>query len=311
MNSLDNLAKLKKIKCLLLDMDGTFYMGNQILPGSLEFLAAIQKKDIKVLFLTNNSSRSAKYYVEKLVKMGVDHPFLNVLTSGQAVGEYALKYFPNQRVFLLANQIVTDEMKEIGLLIDNQNPQYVLITYDTELTYEKLDRVCYFVRAGLPYIASHPDFNCPTEYGFAPDIGSTIAYIEASTGRKPDLIIGKPNSLIIDQAIRIVNQNNFKTGVEEAEAATGKRQKTTIHNFKSDNSAAITDIAEDTTAEIDKSQIAMVGDRLYTDIEAAIRSDILGILVMSGETDHQMLLESSTKPDLIFDTLFDILPYLA
>lgn len=159
-------------------------------------------------------------------------------------------------------------MIEMGLLIDNQNPDYVLITYDTELTYEKLDRVCYFVRAGLPYIASHPDINCPTEYGFAPDIGATIAYIEASTGRKPDAIIGKPNSLIIDQAIEIINHN------------------------------------------MDKSEIAMVGDRLYTDIEAAIQSNILSILVLSGETNQQMLLESTIKPDLVFDNLFDIVTYL-
>ena len=271
MNSFDNLTKLKKIKGLLLDLDGTFYMGNQILPGSLEFLSEIKKKDIKVLFLTNNSSRSANYYIKKLIKMGVEEPFLNVLTSGQAVGKYVLKHFPNQRVFLLANQIVTDEMAEMGLLIDNHDPEYVLITYDTELTYEKLDRVCYFVRSGLPYIASHPDFNCPTEYGFAPDIGATIAYIEASTGRKPDAIIGKPNSLIIDQAIEILNQAIVKSKITESTTSE-------LQTYKS----------KTTISAITKSEVAMVGDRLYTDIEAAIQSKILSILVMSGETNQQM-----------------------
>ncbi|HHT25276.1 MAG TPA: HAD-IIA family hydrolase [Clostridiaceae bacterium] len=298
MNSPENLARLKNIKCLLLDMDGTFYTGNHILPGSLEFLAEIKKKDIRVLFLTNNSSRSANFYIKKLIKLGVEKPFLNVLTSGQAIGEYALKHFPNQRVYLLANQIVTDEMTEIGLLIDNQNPEYVLITYDTELTYEKLDRVCYFIRAGLPYIASHPDFNCPTEYGFAPDIGATIAYIEASTGRRPDAIIGKPNSLMIDQAIEIVNQAIVKSEIVELTTAGSQNIKSTTNE------------SEATTTMITKSEIAMIGDRLYTDIEAAIQSNILGILVMSGETDRQMLLESTIKPDLVFDTLFDIVPYL-
>ncbi|NLJ71111.1 MAG: HAD-IIA family hydrolase [Clostridiaceae bacterium] len=258
--------KLKDIKCLFLDMDGTFYVGNQILPGSLEFLREAAKRDLEILFLTNNSSRSAEYYVEKLKNMGVKSPFLNVLTSGQATGRYVLKNFPTQKGFLLANSIVTAEMEKIGLQIDEQNPDYVLITYDTELDYKKLDRVCHFVRAGLPYIASHPDFNCPMEYGFAPDIGATIAYVAASTGREPDVIIGKPHKFIIEDAISLVNQK--------------------------------------------KEHIAMVGDRLYTDIAAAIDNGLLGILVMSGETDQKMLAKSEIKPDLVFERLIDIVGFL-
>lgn len=127
--------------------------------------------------------------------MGVREPFLNVLTSGQATAGFALQKFPKQKAYLLANEIVTVEMLEAGINVDYENPDYVMITYDTELTYEKLDRVCFHLRSDLPYIASHPDLNCPMEYGFAPDIGATIAYIEASTGRRPDYIIG--NQILI------------------------------------------------------------------------------------------------------------------
>jgi len=127
---------LKNIKCFFLDLDGTFYLGDQILPGSLEFLEEIEKRSLKVLFVTNNSSRSANYYVEKLKKMGVREPFLNVLTSGQATAGFALQKFPKQKAYLLANEIVTVEMLEAGINVDYENPDYVMITYDTELTYE-------------------------------------------------------------------------------------------------------------------------------------------------------------------------------
>jgi len=261
-----HVEKLKDIKCMFLDMDGTFYLGNQILPGSLEFLRDAAERDLKILFLTNNSSRSAEYYVEKLKNMGVQPPFLNVLTSGQTTGRYVLKNYPSQKGFILANSIVTAEMKKIGLQIDEHSPDYVLITYDTELDYKKLDRLCHFVRGGLPYIASHPDFNCPVEYGFAPDIGATIAYVAASTGREPDVIIGKPHKYIIEDAISLVNEK--------------------------------------------KEHIAMVGDRLYTDIAAAIDNGLLSVLVMSGETDQKMLDSSEMRPDLVFQQLVDIVTFL-
>lgn len=258
----ENLERLQQVKCFFLDLDGTFYLENQILPGSLEFLDEMLLRNIKVLFLTNNSSKSASFYLEKLQRMGVREPFLKVLTSGNATCNYAKRKFLGKKAFLLANHLVKAEMLEQGLLIDDRQPDYVIITYDTELDYHKLDRVCHFVRQGLPYIASHPDFNCPMEYGFAPDIGATIAYIEASTGRRPDLILGKPYAGLLDEALQLMNCQS--------------------------------------------EEVAMVGDRLYTDIEAAIRHQLLGILVMSGETDARMLAESTTKPDLIYPNLIDI-----
>ena len=258
----EKLKQLKNIKCFFLDLDGTIYLGNKILPGTLEFLEEMKKRDIKVLFLTNNSSKSAEFYVEKLKNMGVKSPFLNVFTSGQAAYSYVKDKFPNKKAFLFANKIVSEDMHSKGLQIDNEHPDYVLITYDTELDYHKMDRVCYYVRKGLPYIASHPDFNCPTEYGFAPDIGATIAYIEACTGRRPDLIVGKPNATIIDEAVDLVN--------------------------------------------VPKNRIAMVGDRLYTDVEAAIQNGLLGVLVLSGETNSKMLKESSIKPHLVYNRLIDL-----
>jgi ribonucleotide monophosphatase NagD (HAD superfamily) len=124
------------------------------------------------LFLTNNSSKSAEAYVQKLRRLGVAEPFLNVLTSGQAAGRYVLERFPGRRAYVLGNAFLRDELTRMGVTIDDEHPDYVLIGYDTTLDYPKMTRVCDLVRAGLPYVATHPDFNCPTETGFAPDIGA-------------------------------------------------------------------------------------------------------------------------------------------
>lgn len=262
----DIRERLAGIRCFLLDMDGTFYLGNQLLDGSLEFLNKVQSTGRQALFLTNNSSKSAQVYIEKLRRMGVRDPFLRVLTSGQAAGQYALKAFPGQAAFVLGTDMLRKELQSIGITLNEQKPEYVIVGYDTTLDYAKMTRVCDLVRSGLPYIATHPDFNCPTETGFAPDIGAIIAFIEASAGRRPDVIIGKPYRGIVDEAMRI-------TGLQ-------------------------TD------------QLAMVGDRLYTDIAMSVRHGMLGILVLTGEAQHEDIVKSPDQPDLIFGRLSDMIEYL-
>lgn len=251
--------RLKNIRCFMLDMDGTFYLGERILAGSLDFIKRLNETGRDFLFLTNNSSHNARYYVKRLGRMGLEVDANHILTSGQATASIVLKRFPDGRAFVLGNEFLMEELREEGVRIDPQSPDYVIVGYDTTLDYAKMTAVCDFVRAGLPYVATHPDFNCPTETGFAPDIGAIIAFIAASTGRRPDLIVGKPYGGIVDAAL----------------ARTG----------------------------LAKSQLAMVGDRLYTDIKTGIDHGILSILVMTGETTPDMLRESETQPDLVFDSL--------
>jgi len=257
------MGALDRVKCFLLDMDGTFYLGDRLIDGSLEFIEAVVRSGRDYLFLTNNSSHNAAHYVKKLARMGLRVSREKVLTSGQATAAAALARRPGERAFVLGNSYLLEELSEEGVVIDQVNPDYVLIGYDTTLTYAKMTAVCDFVRAGLPYIATHPDFNCPTETGFAPDIGAIIAFIEASAGRRPDLIVGKPHRGIVDAAIG-------RTGYAAGE-------------------------------------MAMVGDRLYTDIETGLRHGMTAILVMTGETTPEMLEASRTKPDMIYGRLYDIM----
>ena len=247
--------ELKDVKCFLLDMDGTFYLGNQLIEGSLSFIDKVVSSGRDFMFLTNNSSHNANFYVQKLAKMGLSIDRSKVMTSGEATCEKINELYPGKRAFVLGNEFLLEEFAEAGIPVDNENPEIVVIGFDTTLTYQKMWDVCNFVRAGLP-------FNCPTETGLMPDIGAIMDFIEASTGRRPDLIVGKPYTGIVEAVKR-------RTG-------------------------------------LNVNELAMVGDRLYTDIETGLRSGMLSILVMSGETTEEMLAESKTTPDLKFGRLSDM-----
>ena len=257
---------IQDVRCFLLDMDGTFYLGEKIIPGSLDFIRRVEETGRDFLFLTNNSSHNAAFYVQRLKRMGLEIGREKVLTSGEATAAVVKEMYPGKRAFVLGNEFLIEEMREAGVMVDMQNPEIVVAGYDTTLDYKKMTAVCDFVRAGLPYIATHPDFNCPTETGFAPDLGAIMAFIEASTGRKADRVVGKPHTGIVQAALR-------RTGLSAG-------------------------------------QMAMVGDRLYTDIETGLKSGMLSILVLSGETTPQMLAEYPNKPDLVFDRLADMIPLL-
>lgn len=258
--------RLAKIRCFLLDMDGTFYLGDRLIDGSLDFLEALRRTGRTARFLTNNSSKSAAVYDEKLRRMGVDACWRDVITSGHAAAHYCMAHFPGKKCFLLGNPMLAEELTALGLTLTEDEPDYVLAAFDTTLDYQKLCRVCDFIREGKPYIATHPDFNCPTETGFVPDLGAFMALIEASTGRKADVVIGKPNAGIVEEALR----------------RTGFRRE----------------------------EMAMVGDRLYTDVATGVNHGMTGILVLSGEADMDAVAASDVKPDLIFGKLSDMIPYL-
>lgn len=258
---------LSGVRCFLLDMDGTFYLGDRLIDGSLDFLEAVRRTGRDAWFLTNNSSKSASAYVEKLTRMGVPEPFRHqVITSGHAAARYLLEHFPGGRGYLLGNEVLRAELTAMGLSFTEDAPDYVLVAFDTTLDYAKLCRVCDLIRAGIPYIATHPDLNCPTETGFIPDVGAFMALIEASTGRKADVILGKPHAGI----------------VQEAAARTGYVP----------------------------GEMAMVGDRLYTDVATGVRHGMKGILVLSGEATMADVAASDVQPHLIFDRLSEMIPYL-
>ena len=258
--------RLAGVRCFLLDMDGTFYLGDRLIDGSLEFLDALARTGRTARFLTTNSSKSARVYTEKLARMGVPEVYRDVISSGHAAAHYCMAHFPGKRCYLLGNPMLREEMLSMGLNVVDGECDYVLVAFDTTLDYAKMTRVCDEIRAGKPYIATHPDYNCPTETGFIPDMGAIMAFIEASTGRKADVILGKPYRGIVDEALS-------RTGYQ-------------LH------------------------EMAMVGDRLYTDVATGVNHGMLGILVLSGEATMEDVKTSEVKPDLIFGRLADMIEYL-
>lgn len=193
---------LDKIELFALDMDGTIYLGEQWIDGAQQFLKKIVSSGRKYVFLTNNSSKNPEAYVQKLNRMGLSVSEDSIVTSGQATIYYLQTHFPGAKVFLLGNELLTEEFENAGIRLDNKEPDVVVTAFDTSLDYKKMCMVCDFVRAGLPYIATHPDYNCPTATGFIPDAGSIHAFIHASAFRFPDRIIGKPYGDMMDYLLQ-------------------------------------------------------------------------------------------------------------
>lgn len=197
------MEQLANIRTFLLDMDGTVFLGEKLLPGAVEFIELLDAHGIQYLFLTNNSSKHRGLYAEKLARLGLTVSEDKIFTSGEATAIYIHKAKPGAKIYLVGTPALEDEFRSHGfqLVDESEMPDYAVLGFDTTLTYKKLWRLCDLARAGVPYIATHPDFNCPIEGGFMPDIGAMMALIEASTGKQPDVIVGKPHQPIIEAVV--------------------------------------------------------------------------------------------------------------
>lgn len=182
---------LENIKCYLLDMDGTIYLSGKPIDGAIEAVERM-RRNARVIFLTNNTSSGHADYVNKLNKIGFKVRSEDIYTAGDATIDYlAVNYF-RKKIFLLGTNSLREQFNESKIILDDKNPDLVVIGFDTSLTYANLEKACTFIRTGTPYILTHPDLNCPTSTGYIPDVGSFAALIEASTEIKPIEICGKP-----------------------------------------------------------------------------------------------------------------------
>jgi len=217
-----NIEKLKGIQCFLMDMDGTIFLGDQLLPGAHEWLDLLAARRIPYYFLTNNSSKSQVEYAQKLGCLGLQIPETLIFTSGEATAIYLAKHYPGASLYVVGTPPLQEEFARHGFTLTENDPEVAVLGFDTTLTYAKLWQLCDLVVAGKPYIATHPDINCPTPEGFKPDIGAMIELVATSTGRRPDVIVGKPNEPIV-QAIA------HKTGLPlEEHCMVGDRLYTDI-----------------------------------------------------------------------------------
>ena len=182
--------ELKKIKLFVLDMDGTIYLGEKILPGAIEFVKTARESGRKVAFFTNNASKNPMNYVDKLNRMGFGATRNDIVTAGDVTIEYLKRNHPNEAVYLVGTPALEQSFVENGITL-SENANIVVSSFDTTLTYEKLVIACDLIRNGAKFYCTHPDFNCPTENGFIPDSGAIAALITASTNVLPKYF-GKP-----------------------------------------------------------------------------------------------------------------------
>lgn len=193
---------LKQVKCFILDMDGTFYLGNRIFDGSLEFLESLKRYGKSFFFFTNNSSRNARYYRQKLAKMGCVVQEKDILTSNQVIMKYIKENWKDSSIYLVGNDYLREDFENAGIRLVQDHPDVVVVGFDTTLEYQRISRACHSIRNGVPFFAVNPDFNCPIEGGFLPDCGSICALITASTGVKP-VVFGKPTRYTLQYILDI------------------------------------------------------------------------------------------------------------
>ena len=255
-------AGLSNVKAVFLDLDGTIYLGSNLIEGALEFLDRCDEKGVKRFFLSNNSSRSVSQYVEKLHKMNIPCSAEDVLLSTHDL----LSWLSNNGVtktWAIATEGICDMMDSVGISTKDDSPEYIVLGYDTEISYEKIAKASIHLHKGVPLVASHPDMVCPSPDGGLPDVGAYLAMLKATTGIEPVHITGKPNPGMIMHKIE-------ELGFSPEECA-------------------------------------MVGDRLYTDMEMASRAGCVSVLVLSGEATLEDLELSNIDVDIVVNSVDSLL----
>ena len=188
------LEKLKSKRLFLLDMDGTIYLDQSLFPGTIPFLDAVRAAGGRYLFLTNNSSRSVDAYIAKLDRMGIPAVREDFLTSVDALTADLAKRPPYRKCYAFGTRTFRQQLAEAGIpVVDRleEDVDCLLIGFDTELSFQKLEDACILLNRGVDFIATNPDWVCPTWYGSVPDCGSVCEMLHRATGRRPRFI-GKP-----------------------------------------------------------------------------------------------------------------------
>ncbi len=241
-----NNERLGQIKLFLFDMDGTLYLGDQLYSFTRELLGEIRASGRRYLYITNNSSKSVEAYVEKLARLGIEADKSDFLTSSQATAEYLKVEHRGKRLYVCGTASLKRELEENGFEIteDTERAECIVMGFDTELTFKKLEDVSEMLcTRELPYIATNPDYVCPTEFGSVPDCGSVCDMIFNATGKRP-FVIGKPSPLMIRLAME-------KEGCSPAETAVvGDRIYTDIKSGLNAGALSVLVMSGETTEAV-------------------------------------------------------------
>ena len=254
---------LREKKLFIFDMDGTIYLGKRVFDYAIRFIRHLREDGRRILFFTNNASHSTTFYVKKLTDLGFEPTEEEIMSSADVTVAYLHRHNPGQTVYLVGTEELCQHFREAGIPLltgTESKADIVVSSFDTELTYRKLNHACRFIREGALYLCTHPDFNCPTDTGAIPDSGAIAAFITAATGVTPRFL-GKPYGEVVDMI----------------EQVTG----------------------------IDRRDMCIFGDRLYTDIALGTRHGVTSVLVLTGETAEKDVdaAPADQRPDMVYDSL--------
>lgn len=259
---------LSKIRHVALDMDGTIYNGGTLFDFTKPFLAGLDELGIGYTFLTNNPSKSVDDYLTHLRNLGINVDETQIYTSTQCTIEFLEKTYPaTKRIFPLGTPSMCDQFVKSGFTLTEDDaldePDIVIVAFDMTLTYSRLCRAAYWIQQGKPFIATNPDFVCPTDQPTVlVDCGSICACLQAATGIAPTKVLGKPDPEMLRGIL--------------------------AHH------------------SLQPSELAMVGDRLYTDVAMAQRAGALGVLVLTGEATAEDAEKFHPAPDLVLASLKEL-----
>jgi 4-nitrophenyl phosphatase len=201
---------MNEYKGYLIDLDGTMYMGTKKIEAAGRFIERLNEKNIPYLFVTNNSSRKPEQVASKLNDFDIPTTPEKVFTTSMATANFIAEQKKDASVYYIGEEGLHFALTEKGLTIDEENPDYVVVGIDREITYEKFAKACLAVRNGATFISTNKDVSIPTERGFLPGNGSLTAVVRVSTGVQP-LFIGKPENIIMLQALEAMGLQKHET----------------------------------------------------------------------------------------------------
>ena len=340
---------LSEKKLFLFDIDGTVALGDVLLPGAAEFFQEIKERGGQFVFITNNSTKSIADYIKKFRQMGVSTDPQNFVTASTASASWLRQHAAGKTIYTLGTRSLIRELEGHGIRVttdpDTQDISFVLVAYDSELTYKKLTDTCRILQTRpVTFLATNPDLVCPVPFGYVPDCGSICQMITNATGQVPHYI-GKPSTDMVDIALR---ENPFS---KEETVIVGDRFYTDIACGNASGVETVTFLATNpdlvcpvpfgyvpdcgsicqmitnatgqvphyigkpSTDMVDialrenpfsKEETVIVGDRFYTDIACGNASGVETVLVLTGEAKKTDTMIYTYSPTYIFDSIKEV-----
>ncbi|TNJ63498.1 HAD-IIA family hydrolase [Paenibacillus hemerocallicola] len=188
----------------IFDLDGTVYLGDRMIDGAAEAIRTLRQRGDKVLFLSNKPIADRSSYAEKLTKMGIPTEVGDVLNSSLIVARYLRKtMLPGQRAYVIGEEPIRRELLHHGVHCTDraEEAEVIVLSWDREFTYEKLNVLYQSALRGATVVASNPDATCPLEGGQVPDTGTMIAALETALGKRAVVVAGKPSRIAAEAAV--------------------------------------------------------------------------------------------------------------